>query len=261
MTDAHSPETATAAHRYAAVLLAGCALLFVLFLAAYPACMRPLLARLDMSVGEVLMEEAMRLEEAGALANAEERYTMAIASRFAGEANRVFALKRLGTLLWQRGEATKARPYLKEAAEGPDAPISGYLPYCHTLLAVEDFGAARACAKRWLGAAQAAGDTGEEARACHAAGRAALGLGDEAGAIAHFERGDALAPGGTNASELAMLFYGQKDYPKALRYVSSYLESGATGGRARYARDIHRAIQAKMDAAKKKETPPAAAQK
>ncbi len=261
MSTARSPETATALHRYAAILLAICTVLFVLFLAVYPAWTRPLLARLDMSVGEVLMEEAMRLEEAGALANAEERYKMAVAARFAGEQNRVFALKRLGTLLWQRGEPGRARPYLEEATEGPDAAITAYLPYCHALLALDDFEAARACAAAWLNAAEAAEDSSQAARACHAGGRAALGLGDEAGAIVHFEKGDALVPSGTNASELGMLFYEQKDYAKALHYAASYLESGATGPRARYARDIHRAIQAKMNAAKKKEEQSAAAQK
>lgn len=191
-----------------------------------------MLAKLDLSVGEVLMKEGLRLEEAGATESAMERYRAALAARFAGEQNRVYTLKLLGTLLWGAKDYDAALPLLREAVESPEASPSFFPPYCDTLLHLKRADDLAAAATRWQQLAARSGDEADMAEAKYFEGRAALALGEPARAKAAFTEGLRLHPGGKNAAELAQMAYEEQDYPAALRHIDAYLDSGASGERA-----------------------------
>lgn len=207
-----------------------------------------LLGRLSLSVGEVLMKEGLRLEDAGALENAKERYTAALASRFAGEQNRAYTQKLLGSLYWRDGDYETARIHLREATESTHTSPSFFPPYCDTLLHLKAWEEATTAVERWQRLVAKSGDTESMAEAKYFEGRIALGQGERDRAREAFNEGLKVAPGGKNAAELAQLAYEDKDYPAALAYADAYLQSGATGDRAEQIRQLRGQIAAQQGA-------------
>ncbi len=196
------------------------------------------LARLDVNVGEVLMKEGVRFEEAGAFENAKERYRLALDARFEGPQNRAFTLKRLGALLWNEGQFEAALPFLKESAASPVAPVSVYEPLCDALFQLKRYDDAVAVLSQWEQALGAGADAAAKADLLFHAGRIAAARGDVPGAIARFNEGKQLVPGGRNASELAHLYFTEKRYEEAIQSIDDYLRTGASGSRAEYARNM-----------------------
>ena len=215
---------------------------FVAACAGYATWGAPLLSRLSVSVGEVLMKEGLRLEEAGALENAKERYAAALESRFAGEQNRAYTLKLLGSIYWRDGDYEKAKPLLRAATESDRAEPSFFLPYCDALLHLKAWDELREATLRWQQAVAKTTDTAAMAEAKYFEGRAALGMGDRARAKTAFTDGLRIAPGGKNAAELAQLAFEEKDYPAALAQIDAYLDTTPTGTRA----DQLRALRARI---------------
>jgi tetratricopeptide (TPR) repeat protein len=209
-----------------------------------------LLARLDVSVGEVLMNEGLRLQEAGAIENAKERYAAALLTRFGGEQNRVYTLKLLGTLHWSEGAYARALPYLEEAAKSPHVEASFLEPYCDTLYQLQRYAEAGAAIEQWQKALATRDDRAAMADTKFHEARLALAQGDRASARRAFEEGALLAPGGRNAAELADLAFEDGDYTAALAHVDAALESGTVGSRAQHLRDLRRHI-VKLQAAGK----------
>ena len=204
------------------------------------------LARLDTSVGEMLMEEGMRLEQAGAFENAKERYRLALDSRFEGLQNRAHTLNRLGIRLWLEGNLEDAATYLQQAADSPYAPISVYAPLCDALMKLKRHADARKLLGRWQAAADASGISSYQAEAKFYAGQIAMADGNTEAAMARYREGDAIAPGGRNAAELAYLYYDAGEYEKALVFAERYLKNGGAGSRAAYARQIRAEAQKRL---------------
>ena len=202
----------------------------------------PLLERLTVSIGEELMKEGLRYEEAGARENAKERYTLALASRFEGPQNRTFVLKRLGVILWQEGDLEGAVGYLREASERPTANINSFEPLCDALYGLGRSEEALAYIERWLAMATAQYDDAEWSAAKFHQGRIALAQDDEETAIEAFRQGNDARPGGRNAAELALLLYNKGRYEEALPILDQYLSSGGVGGRAQYMRQVRARI-------------------
>jgi tetratricopeptide (TPR) repeat protein len=201
---------------------------------------------LETNLGEVLMREGIRLEDSGASANAEEIYRQALASKFDGEFNRTFTMKRLGTLVLAQHGPEAALPVLRATAERADAPASVYEPLTIALFDLNQFDEAAQVIAAWLDRAKAEGMSASIALAENFAGRLAEAQGDRASARGHYEAGYALEPHGRNAYALADWHYRAKDYAQALRFANDYLQTG-TGERAEYMRDIRKVSAEKLD--------------
>ncbi len=104
-----------------APLCAGVLATFLLwgFCHLYSDTVPPLLARMDVSVGEVLKERGLRLERAGDRAAAARAYELALAGTFNGVEHRREAEERLGRIFLDAGRAPEAVRLLKSAASGP----------------------------------------------------------------------------------------------------------------------------------------------
>jgi tetratricopeptide (TPR) repeat protein len=205
-----------------------------------------LLGRLDVNVGEVLMKQGLAYEEAGAFENARERYATALQSRFQGEQNRALTLKRLGSIYWREGDYAAALPYLDAAVASSEVQLNAYEPLCDTLYQLKEYANAAEVAAQWTAAAQ--GDPEQRAAALYHAGRLALAAEDRSTASARFVESDALHPGGRAASELACLYFDEGRYQDALVFIDKYLQSGASGGRAEYIRQLRARTVEKLEA-------------
>lgn len=224
--------------RAAAIVAGAATVLLVVGMVLYVRVSAGFLARLDLNVGEVLMKEGKRFEEAGAFENAKERYRLALDARFEGPQNRAFTLKQLGALLWSEGQNEAALPYLKEAAANPLAPVSVYEPLCDALYALKRYDEAAATVTQWEQALKTPVEASSRADILYYRGRLAAARGEVEEAIRQYAEGKKLVPGGRNSAELAQLFFLEKRYPEAVQCADEYLSSGASGERAEYARKM-----------------------
>ncbi len=231
------PDDRATVWAVAALSIAATALL-TLSMLGYVRFVPPLLARLDVQIGEVLMREGMRFEAAGAVENAQERYLLALQARFAGPQNRAHTLKQLGTLLWAEGDAAGAIPYLREAAESPYAPITVYEPLADALLQLGRDAEAEAVIGQWREVLDAHPDREARASAEYYLGKIARDRGDRDAAERHFAAAHELQPGDRGTSELAVLYYESKRYAEAIAAVDQCLQAGVSGARADYLRQI-----------------------
>ena len=229
-----------------AVLAIFSTLIFAVVAKGYDRFGTRLLARMDVSVGEVLMKEGMRCKEAGQIENAKERFTAALASRFAGEQNRVYTLKLLGVIYWDEGNYAKAAPLLDEAAKSPAAEATWFGPYCDTLYRLGKYDEAAGAVERWQQAVSRRGDHGMMAEAKYYEGLVAVARHEVDMAKRAFGEGAVLNPASNNGAELAGLLLEQRDYAGALRQAEGYLAASPTGSRAEAMRLIKRTAEAML---------------
>jgi len=196
----------------------------------------PLLARLDGSVGEVLMHRGLRFERAGQYEAASAEYERALAARFQGPQNRVHTLKSLGYCYMKLDRPAEAAPLFAEAHASPYWARVWYGYYIQVVSGAERL----AVAESWLGTALAAEDPLLAAAACYALGRAHEALGDGTAAEAAFAEGAALAPGSENDCALAPYLAARDRDHEARERALACLAKGATGEAARQARDVLR---------------------
>lgn len=232
-----APEDRAMIRLVAAISIAATALL-TLGMLSYVRFIPPLLARLDVQIGEVLMREGMRFEAAGAVENAKERYLLALQARFAGPQNRAHTLKHLGTLLWAEGDAAGAIPYLREAADSPHAPVTVYEPLADALLQLGRGAEAEAVIVQWRKVLEAQPDHEARASAEYYLGRIARDRGDRDAAERHFAAAHELQPGGRGTAELAVLYYESKRYAETIAAIDQCLQAGVSGARADYLRQV-----------------------
>lgn len=214
----------------AIVLYAACAV--------YVRVAPPWLDSLGDAVGEVLMREGMRLETAGALANAQDRYEQALAASFAGDFNRLHTEKLLGALLWRQGNYSDAEPHLRAAIEAPDPSLGAFEPLADVLFQLRRLDEATAITETWRTLAEARGDKTAQAAALFHAGRIAVRQDDPDRAIPLYEASLALDASSTSASDLGILYDQRGEPEKAITYLDQYLAHGGSGGRAEYARQL-----------------------
>lgn len=207
------------------------------------------LARLEVSVGEVLMEEGRRFQDAGALANARERYERALDSRFEGPQNRAATEKRLGQLLYDEGDFAEALPHLEAATLPPHTQINAFELRVESLIALEQWDALPPVLEAWREAADAQERPDQAASAGYYAGQLAMHHGDLGAAETAYEDATALVPGGRSAAELAWLYFQRENYAESIRAVDAYFSSGAPGNRVAWMRDLRElALTAQKDA-------------
>lgn len=205
-----------------------------------------LLSRLDVNVGEVLMEQGMRLEDGGNYDAAIARYRMALNARWEGRQNRGMTLKRLGTRLWLQGRPEAALPYLDEAAGMPEGPMTAHEPRVNALIKLERWEAAREAVETWRAACPDDIPVETEAAIAFYRGRIARELEGVEVARRFFEKGVELAPQSRNASELAYIMFNNEAYEQALHYLDLYLKGRATGPRADFARELRALAQKRL---------------
>jgi len=237
-TQSLAPPEDRAMIRVVAAISITATVLLTLGMLAYVRFVPPLLARLDVQIGEVLMREGMRFEAAGAVENAQERYLLALQARFAGPQNRAHTLKQLGCLLWYRGDPAAAIPYLQEAADSPHAPVTVYEPLADALLQLGRGAEAEAVIGQWREVLDAQPDREARASAEYYLGKIARDRGDRDAAERHFAAAHELRPGDRGTAELAVLYYESKRYAKAIAAIDQCLQSGVSGARANYLRQV-----------------------
>lgn len=232
--------------RYAVILIAASEIAFLVGAAGYIRVAPNFLARLGMNVGEVLMKEALRFEKAGAVENAKEHYLRALDARFAGEQNRIYTLRRLGGLYLNEGSPMEAVKYLRQVIESPTPSLAAFEPLVAAYYQLNQFDEAERVLKQWEQAAVFP-DTATKASFCFHAGRIARARGDLASAFAKFQEGMELSPESANASELGLLYFDQGKYQEAVAAMEQYLNSGGSGDRAQYARQIRERALKKLN--------------
>ncbi len=220
------------------VLALVCVTALLVAAAVYARGGEALLDRLAVNVSEVLMEQAVRLEEGGDYEAAIARYRMALDARWEGRQNRALTLKRLGTRLWLEGRPEEAVPYLDESAGMAEAPVTVHEPRVSALVELERWEEAKTALEDWRAALGA--DVPEELEASVAfyQGRIARAQGDLEAAKRFFKRSEELSPGGRAASALAYILFNEGRFEEALSHLDQYLLSGADGPRADYAREL-----------------------
>lgn len=214
---------------------------FVGFVVVYAHWGTPLVQRMDHTIGEVLLDQGVRFEEAGEYENAVQCYKQALECRFDGPGDRTYALKRIGALLCWREGPEQGLTYLQEACRRPDCPITVYEPLCNSLIELGRPEEALEAAAQWLRDAKEMNHRGHQANATYYEGMAYRALGDNDRAIELFLEGNDILPGGRNAYELGVFHYKAGDHAKALEFLDLFLKGGA-GGRAGYARTLRERI-------------------
>ncbi len=189
------------------------------------------LARRYDSVGEVLMREGGRLEDAGLSDAALEKYAVALKASFAGEFNRTHTLKRMGTILWRRGDLEAALTPLQQAVSGPHGDGGAYYALVDCFIKLNRFDEAEQALEEWLAWIGQKNMPREAGNVFFFKGRIAESRNDLAAAIAHYEKGDAIYHGDGNALRLARIYADMGDREKAQHYLQRCLERGASGKR------------------------------
>ncbi len=223
--------------RYAVILIAASEIALLIGAAGYIRVAPNFLDRLGLNVGEVLMKEAIRFEEAGAVENAKEHYLLALDARFAGPQNRLYTLRRLGGLCLNEGHPEEAVNYFRQIIDSPSPSLAAYEPLVAAYYQLNQFDEAERILRQWEQAAIFP-DTATKASFCFHAGRIARARGDLASALAKFQEGMELSPESANASELGLLYFDQGKYQEAVAAMEQYLNSGGSGDRAQHARQI-----------------------
>ena len=200
-----------------------------------------LLARMEVSVGEVLMNKGIRLEEGGFVHEAVAQYRLALRARYQGEQNRIHTLERLGGILVAGGAYETSLPLLREAAESEHARVTVYALLVEALFqggALEEAGAVSA---QWSAMAAGEGDVLQEAAAHFQLGRvAAASDADEVVFVGHCRESIRLAPGGDAAWALAQHYASRGRDEEARAQAEAFLLYGALGDARAAAEDFIR---------------------
>lgn len=205
-----------------------------------------LLTRLEVSVGEVLMNDGIRFELAGEIENAKAAYLLALESRFEGSQNRATTLRNLGVIYWLEHDYDNALSYLRQAVNIPAAPVSTYAPLCDVLLHFDRGEEILPLLAPWREAAGQKENFEALSDSYYYEGRVLLARGNATAAYAAFLKGSEYFAGGRSSSELAYLYYQEGRFEDARKYADMYLNSGTDGERAVYTRDIRTAAAAKL---------------
>lgn len=206
-----------------------------------------LLPELDDAVGEVVMNQAIRLESAGFAQEAEAQYRKALQGEFAGPQNRAHSLKHLGELLLEDGRPEESLPYLEECAESEAVLLTVYEQLCKAYFQLDRLEQAESTLSTWKAAADAALHPREQALSRYFAGRLALARGNKEEALRQFIKGSGFMPGKGNEGEAARLLASEGRDAEALQYVELDILSGATGEAARQARALARDLRARLN--------------
>jgi hypothetical protein len=94
----------------------------------------PMLDTMHLTISELAMREAQRLEDAHAYDKAFAKYQAALAGRYQGPQNRAFTLYRLGMLQREQGLGAGLADYLEQAIEHPRCPLDAFEVYTHELM-------------------------------------------------------------------------------------------------------------------------------
>jgi len=182
-----------------------------------------LLARLDASVGEVLMNEGIRLEEGGFPEDAIQAYQAALRARFQGPHHRIHMLERLGALQREQPDLEAALIALEEAAASEHATLAVFEPLFATLVQLDRDEEAQALFTRWAAAAESEANTAQRAEAAYRMALLRERAGDTEEALAHHAESNRLLPGGPSARALALRQFETGEYKAARKNIETFL--------------------------------------
>lgn len=219
---------------------------FTAFIVLYAAFGNSFVQGLERSIGDVLMEEGIRLEEAQEHENAILVYTEALDSRFTHSENRTKTLVRLGRLLLSLEGPEPALPYLEEAYENGGHLLSLYASLCTVLSRAGRMDEALAYGREWFERARESGNQEHQARAKLFEGRMLQGQGAAERALEAFVEGHRARPGGLNSFFAGLLSDQAGEQENALQYLEVYLQD-ATGKNAERARRLRTRILRGME--------------
>lgn len=121
----------------------------------------PVVEGMANAIGEIHLEEGMRLDTAGDVVGAEQAYEQALKARFQYPDNRVYTLRLLGGLLQRVGRPEEAIRRLQQMVALPDCPVKIFAPYVASLVDVHRYDEAVQVVERWFKAAQMANNSDE----------------------------------------------------------------------------------------------------
>ena len=215
---------------------------FVVFVLAYAYAGGSIVADLGRDLGETLLEQGIRLEEAHQYERAVDVYMEALDTRqFDGEINRTATLSRLGKLLWRQRKPEQALEYLRQVRKRPDAPLSAFQALADCLLETGRIDEALSVAREWFEAAEKDERREQKELAKFYEGKAWEEQGNTEKALDAYRGGYEIDRSGFCAYRLGVFYYKSGKFDKALEYIESYLKQG-TGDRADYARSIRNKI-------------------
>lgn len=94
----------------------------------------PLLDTMHLTISELTMREAQRMEDAHVYAKAFAKYQEALEGRYQGPQNRAYTLYRLGMLQREQGLGVGLPDYLVQAVEHPRSLLEAFEVYAHELM-------------------------------------------------------------------------------------------------------------------------------
>ena len=191
---------------------------------------------LEHNLGEVLMREGGRLEQAQQYDAAIETYRRALAQTFRGAHNEAHVHKRLGTLLWQRQQWAEAAEVLRRAQAHPAHDTGVYLPLVDSLRHIGRLDEAAARIEDWDAMAEDEPPESAALRHYHM-GRIAAAQGDIGRAVDVWRHAAALHPSGLGAYALGLHLFEQGEPASARPHLRAFAEQN-TGDQAANARAI-----------------------
>ncbi|GMU90982.1 MAG: hypothetical protein AMXMBFR4_00400 [Candidatus Hydrogenedentota bacterium] len=222
--------------------LAVCVLAFAFFTAgvyAYAHRGGPLVDRLSGNIGELIVERAKGLVEAGDVEGAVAAYRQAFQVPFEDPRQREWALMDFGGLLIRKQRPDEAVPVLREClATFPDARVHDLL--CAALFQSGEHEAALRAANAFLAFAK---DNPIRALAYYHIGAALEALDDTDAALSAYLEGSRLDPASHNTFHAAALLQARGRTLEALRLLDQYIPHGS-GWRLESARKRREAIVA-----------------
>jgi len=213
-----------------------------LFLVLYGHLGAGLVASLDRSSGDALLEEGARLEAGLQIPEAIAVYREALGRPFSRPETRIDTLVRLGGLVLWHEDPASALACLEEARDSGVLSARVCEPLCHALLQLGRAKDAAACARDWHERARVAGLASEQALAKFYEGRAMQNLGETRAALDAFLEANALQPGGEAAYYAGVLSYDLGAFGQAQELLEAFSRRG-TGEKAAWARKLCRRIQ------------------
>ncbi|MCC6145889.1 MAG: hypothetical protein IT368_18935 [Candidatus Hydrogenedentes bacterium] len=230
--------------------LAIAAVAFVFFVAgvyAFATFGRQYFDPLSGSIGELLVQRAQDLKEAGYTEAALFSYQRALDAKFDDPRQRGWALRDYGTLLLEEQRPEEAATALAECLAAYPDDLKAHAIHCAALLKAEKFDALLAGAQAWRAAAQAAHDTASEAAALYHAGAAYESLGQEGNALNSYLAGHKLDSESVNAFHAATVLHRLGEDEQALLLLDDYLKRGS-GWREKSAQALRSSIAAAQGA-------------
>jgi tetratricopeptide (TPR) repeat protein len=245
---ATEPIEDTLPPRAVPLAIAGVAFLFfVAGVYAFATFGRQYFDPLSGSIGELLVQRAQDLDQAGYVEAAMFSYQRALDTKFDDPRQRGWAQRDYGAILLREERPEEAAAVLAECLAAYPDDLKAHSLYGAALIKAEQFDTLLTAAQAWRDAAKSANDAASEATALYHIGTAYEHLEQTGNALNSYLAGHKLAPEGVNAFHAATLLHSLGEPAEALTLLDEYLKHGS-GWREKSALALRSSIAAQQGA-------------